>query len=169
MRDLSHADVRIGQQRLGGLNVLIGQFRRAASRAANSPRGGESARVRSRIRLRSNSASRQAALRTRLALTGAAARNFASRSCVFCTARPPRPPAAETPSPAATPAPRAKKQATDRFLQRRGGVMRISGRRRAYLRQVLVEPNFPAGERLPGRAQAKIPQRLAPESPAAGQ
>ena len=27
---MSHTDVGIGQQRLGGLNVLIGQFRRAA-------------------------------------------------------------------------------------------------------------------------------------------
>ena len=41
VRDLSHTDVGIGQQRLGGLNVLIGQFRRAASRAANTPRGGK--------------------------------------------------------------------------------------------------------------------------------
>jgi hypothetical protein len=41
MRDLSHTDGGIGQQRLGGLNVLIGQFRRAASRAANTPRGGK--------------------------------------------------------------------------------------------------------------------------------
>ena len=41
MRDLSHADVGIGEHRLSGLNVLVRQFRRAASRTANSPRGGE--------------------------------------------------------------------------------------------------------------------------------
>jgi len=38
--DLSHADVGIGQHRLGGLDVVVGQFRRAASCAANTPRGG---------------------------------------------------------------------------------------------------------------------------------
>jgi hypothetical protein len=40
MRDLSHADIGIGEHGLSGLDVLVGQFRRAASHAANSPRGG---------------------------------------------------------------------------------------------------------------------------------
>ena len=40
VRDLSHADVRIGQHRLGGLDVVVREFRRTASRAANAPRRG---------------------------------------------------------------------------------------------------------------------------------
>ena len=31
VRDLCHADVGIGQQRLGGLDVVVGEFRRASS------------------------------------------------------------------------------------------------------------------------------------------
>jgi hypothetical protein len=56
VRDLSHADVGIGEQRLGGLDVVVREFRRPASGAASAPRGGKPAWVRSRIRLRSNSA-----------------------------------------------------------------------------------------------------------------
>jgi hypothetical protein len=41
MRDLRHTYVGIGQQRFGYLNVVIGQFRRAAARPARAPRGGE--------------------------------------------------------------------------------------------------------------------------------
>src|SRR5215469_1175983 len=51
--DLSHADVGIGEHRLGSLDVVVRQFRRPASRAARAA----SSRVRSRIKLRSNSAS----------------------------------------------------------------------------------------------------------------
>jgi len=36
---LRHADVGIGQYRLGGLNVVVGEFRRPVSGAANMPRG----------------------------------------------------------------------------------------------------------------------------------
>jgi hypothetical protein len=57
VRDLGHADVGVRQHRLGGLDVVVGEFRRPASGAANTPRGGEARLVRSRIRLRSNSAS----------------------------------------------------------------------------------------------------------------
>lgn len=56
VRDLSHADVEIGEHRLGGLDVVVGEFWRTASGAASTPRGGQAAWVRSRIRLRSNSA-----------------------------------------------------------------------------------------------------------------
>jgi hypothetical protein len=41
VRDLGHADVGIGQQRLGGLDVVVGEFRRPASGAAGAPRGGK--------------------------------------------------------------------------------------------------------------------------------
>jgi hypothetical protein len=41
VRDLSHADVGIGEHRLGGLDVVVCEFRRAASGAANAPRGGK--------------------------------------------------------------------------------------------------------------------------------
>ena len=41
MCDLSHADVGIGEHRLGGLDVMVGEFRRPASGAAGTPRGGE--------------------------------------------------------------------------------------------------------------------------------
>jgi hypothetical protein len=41
VRDLSHADVGIGEHRLGGLDVVVGEFRRPASGAASMPRGGE--------------------------------------------------------------------------------------------------------------------------------
>jgi hypothetical protein len=39
--DLSDADVGISQQRLGGLDVVVGEFRRAASCAAGASSGGE--------------------------------------------------------------------------------------------------------------------------------
>jgi hypothetical protein len=39
--DLSHADVGIGQYRLGSLDVIVREFRWTASRAANAPRSGE--------------------------------------------------------------------------------------------------------------------------------
>jgi hypothetical protein len=38
VRDLSDADVGIGQHRLGGLNVVVREFRRAASCAPSTPR-----------------------------------------------------------------------------------------------------------------------------------
>lgn len=41
VRDLSHADVGIGEHRLSGLDVVVRQLRRTASCAANAPRGGE--------------------------------------------------------------------------------------------------------------------------------
>ncbi len=41
MRDLRHADIGIGQHRLGGLDVGVREFRRPASGAPNAPRGGE--------------------------------------------------------------------------------------------------------------------------------
>ena len=41
MRDLGHADVGIGEHCLGGFDVVVRQFRRTASCAANAPRGGE--------------------------------------------------------------------------------------------------------------------------------
>src|ERR1700687_2990472 len=41
VRDLSHADVGIGEHRLGGLDVLVREVRRAAGGAANTPRAGE--------------------------------------------------------------------------------------------------------------------------------
>ena len=41
MRDLGDADVGIGQHRLGGLDVVIGEFWRTASRAAGAPSGGK--------------------------------------------------------------------------------------------------------------------------------
>src|SRR4029077_9459123 len=41
VRDLGHADAGIGQQRLGGLDVVVGEFRRASSGAAGAPRGGK--------------------------------------------------------------------------------------------------------------------------------
>jgi hypothetical protein len=56
VRDLGHADVGIGQQRLGGLDVVVGEFRRASSDAAGARAAARPAWVRSRIRLRSNSA-----------------------------------------------------------------------------------------------------------------
>ena len=39
--DLGHADVGVRQHRLGGLDVVVREFRRTASRAANAPGGGE--------------------------------------------------------------------------------------------------------------------------------
>ena len=39
--DLSHADVGIGEHRLGGLDIVVSEFRRPASGAASTPRGGE--------------------------------------------------------------------------------------------------------------------------------
>jgi len=41
VRDLIHADVGIGQRRLGGLDVVVREFRRTASGAASTPRGGK--------------------------------------------------------------------------------------------------------------------------------
>ena len=41
VRDLSYADVGISKHRLGGLDVVIRQFRRTASGAAYAPRGGK--------------------------------------------------------------------------------------------------------------------------------
>src|SRR3954447_27069575 len=41
LRDLSNGDVRIGQHRLGGLDVILGEFRRTASGAAKAPGGGK--------------------------------------------------------------------------------------------------------------------------------
>jgi hypothetical protein len=41
LRNLSYSDVGIGEHRLGGLDVIIGEFRRTASRAASAPRGGK--------------------------------------------------------------------------------------------------------------------------------
>src|SRR6202171_1642716 len=41
LRDLSYSDVGIGEHRLGGLDVVVGEFRRSASRAASAPRGGQ--------------------------------------------------------------------------------------------------------------------------------
>ena len=38
---MSHADVGIGEHRLGGLDVVVGEFRRPASGAASAPRGGK--------------------------------------------------------------------------------------------------------------------------------
>jgi hypothetical protein len=37
LRDLSYGDVGIGEHRLGGLDVVVGEFRRPASRAASAP------------------------------------------------------------------------------------------------------------------------------------
>ena len=36
---MGHADVGVGQHRLGGLDVVVGESRRAAYRAAGGPRG----------------------------------------------------------------------------------------------------------------------------------
>jgi hypothetical protein len=41
VRDLRHADIGIGEHRLGGLDVVVGGFRRTASGAANASRGSE--------------------------------------------------------------------------------------------------------------------------------
>jgi hypothetical protein len=41
VRDLGNADVGVGQQRLGGLDVVVREFRRTASGATNAPRGSE--------------------------------------------------------------------------------------------------------------------------------
>jgi hypothetical protein len=41
VRDLRHDDVGIGEHRLGGLDVVVRQFRWTASRATSAPRGGE--------------------------------------------------------------------------------------------------------------------------------
>jgi hypothetical protein len=41
VRDLRHADVRIGQHRLGGLDVVVGEFGRTAASAARAPSGSE--------------------------------------------------------------------------------------------------------------------------------
>jgi hypothetical protein len=41
LRDLSDGDVGIGEHRLGGLDVVVGEFRRAASGSAKPPRGGK--------------------------------------------------------------------------------------------------------------------------------
>ncbi len=39
MRDLGHADIRIGQHRLGGLDVVVCELRRTPSPAAKTPGG----------------------------------------------------------------------------------------------------------------------------------
>jgi hypothetical protein len=41
VRDLRHADIGIGEHRLGGLDVLVSEFRRTASSTASAPRGGK--------------------------------------------------------------------------------------------------------------------------------
>src|ERR1700686_1001165 len=41
LRALSYSDVGIGEHRLGGIDVVVGEFRRSASRAASAPRGGQ--------------------------------------------------------------------------------------------------------------------------------
>src|SRR4051794_6384844 len=41
LRDLRYCDVRIGQHCLGGLDVVVRQFRRTASGAAKASRGGK--------------------------------------------------------------------------------------------------------------------------------
>ena len=41
LRNLRHADITIGQHGLGGLDVLVGQFWRAAAGAAEAASGGE--------------------------------------------------------------------------------------------------------------------------------
>jgi len=41
VRDLGHADVGIGEHRLGGLDVVVREFRRTASCATNAARGGK--------------------------------------------------------------------------------------------------------------------------------
>src|SRR3954453_7504231 len=41
VRDLSYGNVRISKQRLGGLDIILGEFRGTASGAAKPPRGGE--------------------------------------------------------------------------------------------------------------------------------
>jgi hypothetical protein len=41
VRDLGHPDVGVGQQRLGGLDVVAGEFWRTPSGAARAPSGGE--------------------------------------------------------------------------------------------------------------------------------
>jgi hypothetical protein len=41
VRNLRHADVRVGEQGLGSLDIIIGEFRRMASRAAKATGGGE--------------------------------------------------------------------------------------------------------------------------------
>jgi hypothetical protein len=44
VRDLSHADIGIGQHRLGGLDVVIREFRRPATGAATAAYAGAWAR-----------------------------------------------------------------------------------------------------------------------------
>jgi hypothetical protein len=39
--DLSDADIGVGQHRLGGLDVVVGEFWRTASGTARAPGGGE--------------------------------------------------------------------------------------------------------------------------------
>jgi hypothetical protein len=41
VRDLGHANVRIGQECLGGLDIVVGEFRRLPSGAAGAPSGGK--------------------------------------------------------------------------------------------------------------------------------
>src|SRR3954451_2683164 len=41
VRDLSYGNVRISKQRLGGLDIILGEFRGTASGAAKPPRGGK--------------------------------------------------------------------------------------------------------------------------------
>jgi len=41
VRYLGHGDVGIGEHRLGGLDIVIGEFRGASSSAAGAPRGGK--------------------------------------------------------------------------------------------------------------------------------
>ncbi len=41
VRDLRHANVWISEHRLSGFDVVVRQFRRTPSRAANTPRGGK--------------------------------------------------------------------------------------------------------------------------------
>ncbi len=41
VRDLSCGDVGVGEHRLGGIDVVVGEFRRSASRPASATRGGQ--------------------------------------------------------------------------------------------------------------------------------
>jgi hypothetical protein len=59
VRDLNHADVGMASIALGGLDVVVREFQRTASRAANAPRSGEArlgALSDQAAKLRSNSA-----------------------------------------------------------------------------------------------------------------
>ena len=41
LRDLSDGDVGVSEHRLGGLDVILGEFRRTAAGTAKAPRGGQ--------------------------------------------------------------------------------------------------------------------------------